>query len=175
MTSRTDVRAAALASEFGCPMVPWNEREHALREADAVVFAVHVTSPLVPAAFAATMPSKTRQAVWVDLGVPGAVAPGFASPEVQMISLATIEAAEEATVQSAPWRAFHDARQRRASAALQQELARYARATHRHQLGARLGALEAQAVAVASSFRDAPVDEMVRKVTRLVLREFARA
>jgi len=175
VTSRTDVRAAALASEFGCPMVPWNEREHALREADAVVFAVHVTSPLVPASFAATMPSKTRRAVWVDLGVPGAVDPGFASPEVQMISLATIEAAEEATVQSAPWRAFHDARQRRASAALQQELARYARATHRHQLGARLGALEAQAVAVASSFRDAPVDEMVRKVTRLVLREFARA
>ena len=174
VTSRTDVRAAALASEFGCPVVPWEEREYALREADAVVFGVHVTSPLVVASFAATMPTKTRPAVWVDLGVPGAVDCHFASPHVTLVSLAGIEADEEATTQSGPWRAFRDARQRRAVAALQQELARYARATHRHELGAKLGELEAQAVAVASTFRDAPVDEMVRKVTRLVLREFAR-
>lgn len=175
VSSRTDVRATALASEFGCPVVPWNERAHALREADAVVFAVHVTSPLVTAAFAPSIPDRPTPAVWVDLGVPSAVDAAFASPHVEVISLASMEAAEEATVQSAPWRAFHDARQRRAAAALQQELARYARATHRHSLGARLGELEAQAVAVASSFRDVPVDEMVRKVTRLVLREFARA
>lgn len=175
VTSRTDVRAAALAHEFGCPMVPWEEREHALREADAVVFGVHVTSPLVAASFAATMPARPRPAIWVDLGVPGAVESDFVSPHVRMISLSGIEADEVATVQSGLWQAFHDARQRRAVVALQQELARYARATHRHSLGAKLGELEAQAVAVASSFRDAPVDEMVRRVTRLVLREFARA
>lgn len=175
VTSRTDVRAAALASEFGCPTVPWNEREHAFREADAVVFAVHVTSPLVAGSFAATMPERSRPAVWVDLGVPGAVDGHFASPNVQVISLADLEAAVATPVQSAPWQAVHEARERRAAAALQQELARYARATHRQLLGARLGQLEAQAVAVASSFRDAPVDEVVRKVTRLVLREFARA
>lgn len=175
VTSRTDVRAQALASEFGCPVVPWADREHALREADAVVFAVHVTTPLVPGSFAATMPDRDSRAVWVDLGVPCAVSSDFRSPQVQVVSLASIEAAAEADTHTAPWRAFHDARVRRATLALQQELARYARATHRHQLGARLGALEEQAVAVATSHGSGPVDEMVRKVTRLVLRELSRA
>jgi glutamyl-tRNA reductase len=175
VTSRTDVRATALASEFGCPVVPWADRAHALREADAVVFAVHVTTPLVPASFAASMPERESCAVWVDLGVPAAVAADFRCAQVQVVSLASMEAEEEVDVHSAPWRAFHDARVRRASLALQQELARYARATHRHQLGARLGALEEQAMAVATSHGSGPVDEMVRKVTRLVLRELSRA
>lgn len=174
VTSRTDSRASQLAADFGLPAIPWSDREDAMREADAVVFAVHVTTPLVPASFTLAGNSRTRPALWIDLGVPGAVDAAFTSSQVQLVSLATIEAADEATAQSAPWRAFHDARQRRAAMALQQELARYARAAHRHQLGAKLGALEEQAVAVASSFRDAPMDEMVRKVTRLVLREFSR-
>jgi glutamyl-tRNA reductase len=175
VTSRTDQRAQWLANEFAVPVVPWEHREHALREADAVVFAVHVTSPLVPVGFASTMPARGMPAAWVDLGVPGAVAPEFSTPQVQLISLASIDAEADAESQSAPWRAFHEARVRRANVALQQELARYARAAHRHSLGARLGSVEEQALAVASSHGDAPVDEMVRKVTRLVLRELSRA
>lgn len=173
VTSRTDQRAQLLADEFAVALVPWEQREQALREADAVVFAVHLTSPLVPASFAASMPERDTPAVWVDLGVPGAVAADFSAAYVQMISLAGIEA--DAETQSVPWRAFHEARVRRANVALQQELARYARAAHRHSLGARLGLVEEQALAVASSHGDAPVDEMVRKVTRLVLRELSRA
>ncbi|GAB1344263.1 NAD(P)-binding domain-containing protein [Gemmatimonas sp.] len=173
VTSRTDQRAQLLADEFAVALVPWEQRDQALREADAVVFAVHVTSPLVPASFAASMPERDTPAVWVDLGVPGAVAADFSAAYVQMISLAGIEA--DAETQSVPWRAFHEARVRRANVALQQELARYARAAHRHSLGARLGLVEEQALAVASSHGDAPVDEMVRKVTRLVLRELSRA
>ncbi|MBL0890584.1 MAG: hypothetical protein IBJ19_08220, partial [Gemmatimonadaceae bacterium] len=53
-------------------------------------------------------------------------------------------------------------------------LARFARAAHRHALGARLGALEAQAVAVATSQSEASRDEVARRVTRLVLRELTR-
>jgi glutamyl-tRNA reductase len=175
VTSRTDQRAQLLADEFAIPVVPWERREPALREADAVVFAVHVTSPLVLVGFASTMPARGMPAVWVDLGVPGAVAAEFSTPHVQLISLASIDAEADTESQSAPWRAMHEARARRANVALQQELARYARAAHRHSLGARLGSVEEQALAVASSHGDAPVDEMVRKVTRLVLRELSRA
>ena len=175
VTSRTDQRAQLLADEFAVDLVPWEQREQALREADAVVFAVHVTSPLVPASFASSLPERSAPAVWVDLGVPGAVAADFSAAHVQVITLAGIEAEADAETQGAPWRAFHEARVRRANVALQQELARYARAAHRHSLGARLGSVEEQALAVASSHGDAPVDEMVRKVTRLVLRELSRA
>lgn len=173
LTSRTDARAAALASTFGVRMVPWSERESAMTEADAVVFAVHVTSPLVGAETAMAAQSRNGRALWIDLGVPGAVATGFTSPSVQLVSLAHIEAPSPANAEQLP--SFHDARLRRATLSLQQELARYARATHRHQLGARLGTLEAEAVAVAAGHGDVPVADVVRRVTRLVLRELTRA
>lgn len=175
VSSRTDARAEALAREFGLPVVPWDDRERAMREADAVVFAVHVTSPLIGAGFAASMPPRLQPALWVDLGVPAAVDAAFACAQVELVTLERLADALEADGRHATGHAFHAARQRRAAVALQQELARYARDTHRHQLGAKLGALEEQALAVATSFRDAPVDEMVRKVTRLVWREFSRA
>lgn len=174
ITSRTDARAAALADTFRCAVVPWAERDAAIQHADAVVFAVHVTSPLVPVDYAATCPSRDGLAVWVDLGVPGAVHPAFTVPWVEVVNLALLEA-EGGTLAPVVQQAVQDVRHRRAALALQQELARYARAAHRHQLGARLGALEEQAVAVATSHEGAPVDEMVRKVARLVLRELSRA
>jgi glutamyl-tRNA reductase len=146
-----------------------------MRTADAVVFAVHVTSPLVPATFAASMPPRDVAAVWVDLGVPAAVHAAFTAPGVELVTLATLEAQHGAEGHRAQWQIQHEARQQRAALALQQELARYARATHRHHLGARLGALEEQALAVATSHEGTPVDEMVRKVTRLVRRERSRA
>ncbi|AMW05698.1 NAD(P)-binding domain-containing protein [Gemmatimonas phototrophica] len=175
VTSRTDTRAATLAAAYQCPVVPWGDREGAIRSADAVVFAVHVTSPLVSAGFEDTLPTRYTSAVWIDLGVPAAVHSAFAAPQVDLVTLAALETQRGAEVHRAQWRALHEARHRRAAVALQQELARYARATHRHHLGARLGALEEQALAVATSDESAPVDEMVRKVTRLVLRELSRA
>lgn len=175
VTSRTDARASALAAEFTCAVTPWTDHERALREADVVVFAVHMTSPLVGPGFAASLSARRTPALWVDLGVPGAVDPAFHAPLVELVSLAGLDADTEPEKRGAPWRAFHEARVRRAMQALQHELDRFARATRRHQLGARLGALEAQAVAVAAASPNAPVDEMARKVARLVLRELSRA
>lgn len=177
VTSRTDMRAAAIAQNYGVGALAWDDRDFAIERADVVVFAVHVTTPLVDGHVAATLPVRSTPSLWIDLGMPGAVCGDFAAPAVRLVTLADLEQDESAGAQhdSGAWRAQHEARRRRAAIALQQELARYARATHRLSLGARLGALEEQAVAVASQHSEAPVDEVVRKVTRLVLRELTRS
>lgn len=178
VTSRTDARAAAVGAAYGISVVPWCDRNAAMARADVVVFAVHVTTPLVSAEMAMAARAGASQALWIDLGVPGAVASEFRSPSVQVLSLAALDTPRDISAVNGDRtdsRAFHEARLRRATAALQQELARYARAAHRQQLGARIGLLEEQAVAVATSHGDAPVDEVVRRVTRLVLRELTRA
>jgi hypothetical protein len=63
---------------------------------------------------------------------------------------------------------------RRAGLALQRELARYAETTRRLQFGERLGTLAARAIAVAAEHESAPVDEVPRRVTRLLLRGLSR-
>lgn len=176
VTSRTDSRADTLARTFGVPSAPWSSRDAAVAQADVVVFAVHVTSPMVggvaqslslPAALAPHAAGGSRQALWIDLGVPGAVAAGFSAPGIDVVPLDALEDS------AAP--AIREARARRAGIALQQELARCARETHRMQLGQRLGALEEQAVAFATAHGSEPADEVARRVARLVLRELTRA
>jgi glutamyl-tRNA reductase len=168
VTSRTDARAEALAQAFGVPVAPWASRDDAVATADVVVFAVHVTSPMVGGVTQAlALPRRANRALWIDLGVPGAIAVGFAAPGIEVVTLDQLEDA------AAP--AIREARARRAGIALQQELARCARETHRVQLGQRLGALEEQAVAFATAHGDEPADEVARRVARLVLRELTRA
>jgi glutamyl-tRNA reductase len=166
VTSRTDARAESLAHRFHADECDWINREAAIQRADVVVFAVHVTSPLVPCDVASLLPKRITRAMWVDLGVPSAVADGFAAPGVDVVSLAQLDGG------GTP--ALHEARMRRAGAALQHELARCARATHRLQLGARLGAIEERAVAMATEQANAPADVVARRVTRLLLRELTR-
>lgn len=166
--SRTDARAAALAHAFDVPMAPWDTRNAAVATADVVVFAVHVTSPMVGGVTQAlALPRRANRALWIDLGVPGAIATGFAAPGIDVVTL------DQLDDHAAP--AIRHARARRASVALQQELARCARDTHRMQLGQRLGALEAQAVAFATAHHSEPTDEVARRVARLVLRELTAA
>jgi glutamyl-tRNA reductase len=168
VTSRTDERATALAHAFGVPCAPWASRDEAVAVADVVVFAVHVTSPMVGGVTQAlALPRRANRALWIDLGVPGAIATGFAAPGIEVVTLDQLEDA------AAP--AIREARSRRAGVALQQELARCARETHRMQLGQRLGALEEQAVAFATAHGSEPADEVARRVARLVLRELTRA
>lgn len=168
VTSRTDARAEALAHTFHVPVAPWATRDDAVAKADVVVFAVHVTSPMVGGVTQAlALPRRANRALWIDLGVPGAIAVGFAAPGIEVVTLDQLEDA------AAP--AIREARARRAGVALQQELARCARETHRVQLGQRLGALEEQAVAFATAHGDEPADEVARRVARLVLRELTRA
>jgi glutamyl-tRNA reductase len=168
VTSRTDERAEALAHAFQVPVAPWSARDDAVAKADVVVFAVHVTSPMVGGLTQSlALPTRANRAMWIDLGVPGAIAVGFAAPGIEVVTLDQLEDA------AAP--AIREARARRASVALQQELARCARETHRMQLGQRLGALEEQAVAFATAHGDEPADEVARRVARLVLRELTRA
>jgi glutamyl-tRNA reductase len=167
VTSRTDERAETLAARFGVPVRPWAEREIAMQQADVVVFAAHVTSPLVMPEFAETFPVRNGRALWIDLGVPGAVSTDFAAAQVEVVPLKAIAGVEAPLLQVE--------RTRRASSALQHELDRYARATHRLQLGARLGALEERAVAAAIAHGDATAEGVARRVTRLVLRELTRA
>ena len=167
VTSRTDARAEALASRFGAGTVPWVDHQAAISRADVVVFAAHVTSPLVMPAVAATLPARATPALWIDLGVPGAVSSEFQSPQVDVVPLKAIAGAEAPMLQVE--------RTRRASSALQHELDRYARATHRLQLGARLGALEERAVAAAMAHGNDSAESVARRVTRLVLRELTRA
>lgn len=168
VTSRTDARAEALANAFSAPVTPWATRDDAVAKADIVVFAVHVTSPMIGGVTQSlALPRQANRALWIDLGVPGAVASGFAAPGIEVVTLDQLEDV------AAP--AIREARARRAGYALQQELARCARETHRVQLGQRLGALEEQAVAFATAHGAEPADEVARRVARLVLRELTRA
>jgi len=167
VTSRTDERAAATAERFDVTALPWTERDTAMVAADVVIFAVHVTSPLVLPAFEAAVVTREQPALWIDLGVPGAVSTDFQASQVEVVPLKAIAGAEAPLLQVE--------RTRRASSALQHELDRYARATHRLQLGARLGALEERAVAAAIAHGDASAEGVARRVTRLVLRELTRA
>ncbi|HEY0931260.1 MAG TPA: NAD(P)-binding domain-containing protein [Gemmatimonas sp.] len=167
VTSRTDERAATIAERFGVATKPWEHRAGAVQQADVVIFAAHVTSPLIAPDFAPFMPERAGRALWIDLGVPGAVSTEFEAAQVDVVPLKAIAGVEAPLLQVE--------RTRRASSALQHELDRYARATHRLQLGARLGALEERAVAAAIAHGDASAEGVARRVTRLVLRELTRA
>lgn len=167
ITSRTDARAETLAERFTVHPFPWDSRDVAMFRADIVVFAVHVTTPLVTPAYAIVAPARTRKALWIDLGVPGTVATDFTTPSIDVLPLKAIQSAASPMLQVE--------RMRRASGALQRELDRCARATHRLQLGARLGALEERAVAAAIAHGDVSAEGVARRVTRLVLRELTRA
>ncbi|MBL0938297.1 MAG: hypothetical protein IBJ03_05355 [Gemmatimonadaceae bacterium] len=173
ITNRTDARAQAAATEYGLEVVPWETRHAAIAQACMVVFAIQVTSPLIGGDEVETLQSLCASAkLWVDLGVPGAVSDDALVQSAQdtLLQIVSLAALEE---RSAP--AIADARARRAGSALQLELDRFARATHRIQLGARLGALEERAIAVAAEHGDGSADELARRVTRLVLRELTRA
>lgn len=174
VTSRTDMRARAVAEEFQTAMLPWAHRDAAMAEADAVVFAVQVTQPLVREALHMPASPRARPALWIDLGVPAAVAPSAASSSVRLRTLDDLtmvnvdEGGAELNSLSS------SVRHARATAALQQELARCARASQRQELGGRLSAIESQALAVAEANANAPIDEVVRRVTRLVYRQLHR-
>lgn len=180
ITSRTDARADAVGAMFHVPVVPWADHQRAIALADVVVFAVHVTTPLVGTSLlhmpVARERGRVAPALWVDLGVPGAVRNEGESADVVLTTMAHLEARSTAAEQDLRQlrSVRHEGRIRRAMGALQQELARYARATHRQTLGARLESIEAQAIAVASEHGDQPMDEVARRVTRLVLRELSR-
>jgi glutamyl-tRNA reductase len=170
--SRTACRAEALARRGHLPVVPWEERVRAIAESLVVVFAVHVTTPLVDGAFVRThlLADRAPPRTWIDLGVPGAVAPDAVVADAAVpFHLVTLRDLEEH-----PSAAMREERARRAGLALQRELARYAQTTRRLQLGERLGSLEARAIAVAAEHERAPVDEVARRVTRLLLRELSR-
>lgn len=169
LVSRTRSRAEALADRYTVPVLDWEAHRHAIATTPVVVFAVHVTTPLadLDVARAAMTASGPHRPLWIDLGVPGAVAPAVRADGIELVTLAELA--------GRPLSAVAEERARRAGLALQHELARYARTTHRLQLGERLGTLEARAIAVAAEHGSAPVDEVARRVTRLVLRELTRA
>lgn len=193
ITNRTDTRAKALAEGFGGRSVPWDERDQALFRADVVVFAAHVTTPLMDAAAAAKAPARTRRALWIDLGVPRAVAAELGAPDIEVLPLSSLQQEEAPAYASAddglsvgvsegasPGAAVgaslpRTGRAQRASVALQHELERCARVVHRLELGARLGALEERAVAAAMAHGDGSAEGVARRVTRMVLRELTRA
>jgi glutamyl-tRNA reductase len=176
ITNRTVSRAETVAVAHGAEVIAWEKREQAMAEARVVVFAIHASTPLLRGEALATLSASGPNRVWVDLGVPGAVDPSvsatpgtrdaWAQGGLEFVTL------DELSQDVGPERRAQ--RSRKATWALQLELARFARASHRHSLGARLGALEEQAVAVATSQSGASRDEVARRVTRLVLRELTR-
>ncbi|WP_291160508.1 hypothetical protein [Gemmatimonas sp. UBA7669] len=176
VTNRTMSRAETVAIAHGAEVIAWEQREQAMAEARVVIFAIHASTPLLRGEALAVLSAAGPARLWVDLGVPGAVDPAVsATPSARDAWAAgglDFVTLDELSQDVGPERRAQ--RSRKATWALQLELARFARATHRHALGARLGALEAQAVAVATSQTEASRDEVARRVTRLVLRELTR-
>ena len=163
----------------------WDDCAYAIAESPVVVFAVHVTSPLDDRAFlrahlhTRTSSDRAQPRTWIDLGVPGVVAPDavVADPIVVDGSAAAVSPIDLVTLRDLeghPSAAVREEGTRRAGLALQRELARYAETTRRLQFGERLGTLAARAIAVAAEHESAPVDEVARRVTRLLLRGLSR-
>ena len=174
VTSRSDSSAARLASAFGVQPLPWASRDAALRTADVAVFAVHAATPLIDAATATRLTDgRGTSAQWLDLGVPANVDVCGLPASVQWIGLETL----------APHSRSNAVRDKRANAALQRELARFATEMHRRQVGARITMLEERAATVArAAFAaasstpgdTASADAVARQVTRLLLRELSK-
>ncbi len=173
LTSRSDDRAARLASAFGASVVPWQMRDAQITSADAVVFAVQSSTPLIDAAAARRlMALRESKALWIDLGVPVSVDPHALPATVELMTLETL----------APHSRRDVARDRRALMALQRELARFAADTQRRRIGSNILALEARASVVARATVKAAAngawsadaaDAVARRVTRALLREIA--
>jgi glutamyl-tRNA reductase len=176
ITNRTASRAHAVGVAHGAEVIAWEQREQVMAEARVVIFAIHASTPLLRGETLASLTAAGRARLWVDLGVPGAVDPvESASPQTRAAwARAGLEFASLDELSQDVGAERRAQRSRKATWALQLELARFARATHRHALGARLGALEAQAVAVATAQHEVGRDEVARRVTRLVLRELTR-
>lgn len=176
VTNRTVSRAETVAVAHGAEVIAWENRTQAMAEARVVIFAIHASTPLLRGEQLAALTEAGPRRLWVDLGVPGAVDPAVSSVPATRADWAAggldFVTLDELSQDVGPERRAQ--RNRKATWALQLELARFARAAHRHALGARLGALEAQAVAVATSQSEASRDEVARRVTRLVLRELTR-
>ena len=173
VSSRSDTSAARLAATVGASVVPWSERDDALRNAAAVVFAVQASTPLIDGALArALTDGRGAPAFWIDLGVPANVDAASLPAQVECVGIDLL----------APHSRRDLARDRRANAALQRELARFAGDMQRRRLGARITVLEARAATVARAAfaassgpagTDASADAVARQVTRLLLREIS--
>lgn len=177
VTSRSDASATRLAATVGAMVVPWADRDAAIRSAAAVVFAVQSSTPLIDGALAGTLTDGcSRRALWIDLGVPANVDATALPPQVDYIGIDLL----------APQSRRDLIRDRRVSAALQRELARFAGDMQRRRLGARISVLEARAATVARAAMEAstgaaagiagrenPADMLARQVTRLLLRELS--
>lgn len=173
VSSRSGTSAAKLAASTGAGVVPWADRDEAIRSAAAVVFAVQSGTPLIDAALANTlMDGCRRRAFWIDLGVPANVDARALPEQVEYVGIDLL----------APQSRRDLVRDRRANTALQRELARFAGDMQRRRLGARIEVLEARAATVAraamasrhgSDGTDDYADAVARQLTRLLLRELA--
>lgn len=177
VTSRSDASASRLAATVGAMVVPWADRDAAIRSAAAVVFAVQSSTPLIDGTLAGTLTDGcSRRALWIDLGVPANVDATALTPQVDYIGIDLL----------APQSRRDLIRDRRVNAALQRELARFAGDMQRRRLGARISVLEARAATVARAAMEAstgagtgvagrenPADALARQVTRLLLRELS--
>ncbi|MES3035581.1 MAG: NAD(P)-binding domain-containing protein [Gemmatimonadota bacterium] len=173
ITSRSDTSAARLAATAGAIVVPWADRDEAIRSADAVVFAVQASTPLIDGSLAQTLVDGcASRAFWIDLGVPANVDATALPAQVDCVGIDLL----------APQSRRDLARDRRANGALQRELARFAGDMQRRRIGARITVLEARAATVARaalaastspSGSDDSADAVARQVTRLLLREIA--
>ena len=140
VTSRSDSSAARLAATVGAMVVPWADRDAAIRSAAAVVFAVQSSTPLIDGALAGSLTGGcSRRALWIDLGVPANVDATALPPQVDYFGIDML----------APQSRRDLTRDRRVNAALQRELARFAGDMQRRRLGARISVLEARAATVA--------------------------
>lgn len=179
VTSRTDSRAGALANSYRVSHMPWSAREQAIATSDVVIFAAHTTTPIVTAVQArALLRERETPSIWIDLGVPSNVGNAADLPaSVQYVDLDWLSMYAGEIIGTADVAA-------RANIALQRELARFASAMHRRQVGVRLAlleqramnegraALESHAVNVGeNSNTEQAADVMARRVTHLPLRE----
>ena len=173
VTSRSNSRGSRLARSFGSGATPWDARDDGLRAADVAIFAAQTSTPLVDAVLAARIADGTAdRKLWLDLGVPANVDARQLPASVEWVGLDAL----------AP-RSQHDAaRDRRATVALQHELARFATAMQRRRIGARIPVIEEHAANVArAALASTAVHQgsrdsayaVARQVTRLVLRELS--
>jgi glutamyl-tRNA reductase len=178
VSNRTPGRAETLARECGAIAIGWEERYRAAARSDIVVSAVSAVSPVLtpdgrPPLRAAGPP---RPSLVIDLSVPRSVAPGFPARIIDVDGIAAHRddsmrrreasvAAVEALVagQLEAWRAWQAGR---AHEMLLKTLFEN-EARHRARVAA--------AMAIELGFTIEAADRVLRKLTRPLLREHARA
>ena len=177
MVNRTPERAKEVAVRLGAEAATLAELPALVADADALIVAIQVPTPLVtPALMAQALAGRTKPLVVVDLSMPRAVSPEVASlPGVTLVDLSRLEDAVELT------RKLREREIPLVETLLEAELERFEEEAHEHAARPLVAELRVRAEAIRKAEVERAVAagdidaEMLDRVTRRLVDRLLRA